>query len=192
VSQLAYKLLGAAHVEDEGRGVLGPPCVDLVRGHPPRAVPVADEGGQEGDCRQQGQGQEPGAHQGRPPADSLAPGSAEIRIRQGPRRHSNPGRHRKGADREAGEPQGIVEEIKGEHRDKPYKGHKAPAFALDPSLDLLQALPQPMLDPVRRQVAGEEKRRRGPRCGPRQAQQRPGQRAKERPTGQREHRPRDK
>jgi hypothetical protein len=34
---------------------------------------IRDEGGQEGDCRQQGQGQEPFLHQGGPAADGLPP-----------------------------------------------------------------------------------------------------------------------
>jgi len=69
VSQRAGPRLRAAHVADEGWGVLGPQRVSLVQGQPPWAAPVAAEHGEEGHRRQQGQGQEPGAHQGRPSAD---------------------------------------------------------------------------------------------------------------------------
>ena len=111
VPQLADTRFGAAHVEDEGRGVLGQQRVSLVQGQPPWAAPVADEHGEEGHRRQQGQSQEPLLHQGGPTAESFPPDIAEIRIRQGSRRHGHHGRDRKGADREAGEAQGIVEFI---------------------------------------------------------------------------------
>ena len=52
--------------------------------------------------------------------------------------------------------------MEGEHRDEPHNGHKAPAFSFDPRLDLVRAPPQPVLDPVRRQGAGQEKRHGGP------------------------------
>ena len=56
--------------------------------------------------------------------------------------------------------------MEGEHRDEPHNGHKAPAFAFDPRLDLVRAPPQPVLDPVRCQGAGQEKRHGAPTATP--------------------------
>ena len=191
VPLFAVEVGGGAHVQHQ-QG-LARVQAGLEPGHLHHGLlaQAGDQPRQEGEASEQGKRDQALLDQPLAAGRRLAPRVAEPGVGEGPGQHADIGGDQIVQEGDAGEPQGVVQQVEGEERDQPGEGDEAPALGLH-ALHQTPADPAGLgLDPIGRQVAGDQEGECRPDGGPGQVVEGPPHRTEQGPAYQGEHRPRE-